>query len=471
MLKKVPKTQAKVRIEENKFVLTPLAASELPPSVLDLQRKITKSLPLVELVSLLIEVDRWTGFSDSLEHAGKYQSDNATDKRGHLYAAILAQACNFSLHRMERASNFKAERLAYYTNWYLREETLRPAITKLVNFQYHQPLAGHWGGGTLSSSDGQRFPVALSNRKAVALPRYFGYGKGITFYSWTSDQNSQFGSKPIISTDRDALYVLDEFQNNETELPLLEHTTDTAGFTDLIFGLFSLLGLQFSPRIRDIGGQSLYRLNKLTKHPLLKPMLVSLINQRLIVEHWDELLRVAGSIKLGWVTASLLISKLQSFPQQNALTRAIAEYGKLVKTIFILRYYESEEYRHRIEAQLNKGEGLHYLREFIFFANRGQLRKRKTEEQVNQANCLTLVTNAVIVWNTRYMSEVLDRQREAGQEIAEADLVHLSPTRFEHINAYGKYHFNVEEEMGRTQLRELRSEQSKLTQTGDAIQA
>ncbi len=44
----------------------------------------------------------------------------------------------------------------------------------------HQPLSHYWGGGNLSSSDGQRFPVAVKNRQAVALPRYFGYGRGVT---------------------------------------------------------------------------------------------------------------------------------------------------------------------------------------------------------------------------------------------------------------------------------------------------
>ena len=92
-----------------------------------------------------------------------------------------------------------------------------------------------WGTGMLSSSDGQRFPVKGKVRQARALPRYFGYGKGITFYTWTSDQFSQFGFKAIPSTKRDATYVLDEYLNNETELSLLEHTTDTAGYTDLIF--------------------------------------------------------------------------------------------------------------------------------------------------------------------------------------------------------------------------------------------
>ena len=83
------------------------------------------------------------------------------------------------------------DRLAWCTTWYVREETLRAAVAAIVNFQHRQPLSQHWGGGTLSSSDGQRFPVPVRSRTATALPRYFGYGQGLTFYCWTSDQFAQ----------------------------------------------------------------------------------------------------------------------------------------------------------------------------------------------------------------------------------------------------------------------------------------
>ena len=56
--------------------------------------------------------------------------------------------------------------------------------------------------------------------------------------------------------------LLDGILDNETELNILEHTTDTAGYTDVMFALFDVLGLRFSPRIRDIGKKSLYRLDK-----------------------------------------------------------------------------------------------------------------------------------------------------------------------------------------------------------------
>ena len=107
-----------------------------------------------------------------------------------LYAAVLAQGCNLGLTRMAHITDLDYRRLAWTTQWYLRDATLKAAVTGLVNYQGRQPLSAAWGGGTLSSSDGQRFPVAGHAANATALPRYFGYGRGVTFYTWTSDQFS-----------------------------------------------------------------------------------------------------------------------------------------------------------------------------------------------------------------------------------------------------------------------------------------
>lgn len=373
-----------------------------------------------------------------------------------LYAGILAQACNFGLDQMAEISDISYRQLAWCNSWYVREDTLQAAISDIVNFQYRQPLSRYWGGGTLSSSDGQRFPVSVKTQNATALPRYFGYGRGLTFYTWTSDQFSQYGTKVIPATVRDATYVLDAILDNETELTIMEHTTDTTGYTDIIFALFDLLGLQFAPRIRDIGDQHLYRIDRSINYQHLTPLLTRAINCDRILRYWDDLLRVAGSLKLGWVTASLLVQKLHASPRQSALTRALKEYGRLIKSIFILHYLESEEYRRRINAQLNKGEALHYLRRFLFFANEGKVRRHYLEDQTNQASCLTLVTNAAITWNTVYMAAVIEQLRKEGISVKEEDLTHLSPARYRHINPYGRYQFNVEEGLNRRQLRPLR---------------
>ncbi len=168
----------------------------------------------------------------------------------------------------------------------------------------------------MSSSDGQRFPAKGKIRQARAITRYFGYGKGVPFYSWTSDQFSQYGSRPIPATVRDATYVLDEILNNETELPIVEYTTDTAGYTELVFALCDLLGLRFSPQIRDLADQKLYRTAAINMdaYPQRKAHVSDLIQKTRILEDWDEMLRLAGSLKLGWVIAFLIVQKLQAFP-------------------------------------------------------------------------------------------------------------------------------------------------------------
>jgi TnpA family transposase len=446
-----------IRVEDDELILSPLEADNRPASAEALENLITARLPLVELSELLIEVDAWTHFSDHFVHAAGGDTLRPM-LRPHLYASILAHACNFGLEQMAHSTDISYRQLAWCTTWYLREETLEAAFTNLVNYHHKLPLSQAWGSGVLSSSDGQRFPVSGKNRHARAFPPTLGYGQGLTFYSWTSDQLAQYGSKPVIITARDATYVLDAILGNETELAILEHTTDTAGATEIIFALFDLLGLRFTPRLRDIGSRRLYRSGGIDLHnyPRLQPYIKGRINRQRVLDWWDDMLRAAGSMKLGHVTASLLVQKMQAYPQQNALAQALQEYGRLVRTLHVLRWYANNEDRRRVMRQLNKGEALHDLRAYLMIANKGQLRRKCGDELVNQASCLNLVTNAVILWNTVYMAEAVAQLKREGYPVTESDLAHIWPTRYEHINVYGRYHFNIEEAQRRAGLRPLR---------------
>jgi TnpA family transposase len=444
-----------VRIEHDDLIISPLIAEELPPSVSKLQAMITDRLPRVDLTELLIETDRWTRFSDHFTHASTRQPIN-TELSADLYASILAQANNHGLKKMAEISELSYPRLVWCSNWFLREETLQSAINNLVNYQFGQPLAARWGGGTMSSSDGQRFPVAVKARNTAIIPKYYGYGRILTYYSWTSDQHSQWRSKPVPSMTRDATYVLDGMIDNETELPLFEHSTDTAGYTELIFALFDLLGFMFSPRIKDLADQQIYCVDKKIHYKTLEKIIKGTVKTDSVLMHWDTILRIAASIRLGWVTASLFVSKLQSQHRQGIITKALKEYGKLIKSIYIPKYICREEQQRRVSLQLNKGEALHSLRRWLMFADEGQIRKSQLQDQANQASALTLVTNAIIVWNTRYMQAVIDQLRSEGYDVAEEDLRHISPCRFEHINKHGKLNFDVEREWSRKKLRSLR---------------
>ena len=439
---------ATVKIQAGRLLFDRDPAEVLPESVGDLGREIAGKLPKVELTDLLVEVDRLTGFSRFFTHAGGSEP-RAPDLRIHLYASILAQATNIGPVRMAELSDLSYRKLAWASTWYLREDTLKDAVAAIVNFHHRLPLSASWGGGTLSSSDGQRFAVDVRARNARAIPRYFGRGRGVTHYSWTSEQYSQYGTKVVPSTVRDATHVLDGILGNETDLPISEHTVDTHGFTEIVFALFAALGLRFSPRIRDLSDQLLHRMEGVGSgdgpraEAFAKDLLRGKINEKLILRHWDDILRVAGSLKLGWTPASLLVSRLQAKPRKSGLAKAIQEYGRLQKTLFILRYAEDLDLRRRIGRQLNKGEELGALKDFLFFANDGNVRKHQPEEQTDQALCLSLLVDAVILWNTVRYQEALDELRAEDYPVNDGDLAHLSPTRYAHINPYGRYRFDL----------------------------
>ena len=74
----------------------------------------------------------------------------------------------------------------------------------------------------------------------------------------------------------------------------------------------------------------------------------------------------------------------------------------------------------------------------------------------HQAGCLNLITNAVIVWNTVYMNAAIESLKSEGYPVANEDLRYLSPARYGHVNPYGRFIFEIEEESNRQQLRPLR---------------
>jgi len=134
----------------------------------------------------------------------------------------------------------------------------------------------------------------------------------------------------------------------------------------------------------------------------------------------------------------------------DRLAKALTALGHAVKTIFVLRYLSDPDLRYRVQLQLSHGESRHELvGRCLFFANRGEFRTGDAEEIMNKASCLSLLSNAVLVWNTIRMTQIVDQLRGAGHEIADQELAHVSPLMHTHVIPNGTYRFGDEEEPGR----------------------
>ncbi|MEB0195546.1 transposase, partial [Pseudomonas sp. CCI1.1] len=340
---------------------------------------------------------------------------------------------------------------------YLRDDTLSAANAILVAAQSQLELAQVWGGGEVASADGMRFVVPVRTVHAGPNPKYFGTGRGVTWYNLISDQFSGLNAITVPGTLRDSLVLLAVVLEQQTELQPTQIMTDTGAYSDVVFGLFRLLGYHFCPRLADVGGTRFWRTRPDADYGKLNGLARQSVKLDLIAEHWDDLLRLAGSLKLGRVPATGIMRTLQTGDRPTRLAQALAEFGRIEKTLHTLTYIDDESKRRATLTQLNRGEGRHSLARAVFHGKRGELRQRYREGQEDQLGALGLVVNIIVLWNTLYMTAAVERLKQHGYPVQDEDLARLSPLIFEHINMLGRYSFAVPEEVARGELRPLRN--------------
>ena len=86
----------------------------------------------------------------------------------------------------------------------------------------------------------------------------------------------------IPGTLRDFMYILDGLLEHQTRLQPGEVMADTAGVSEVVFGLFWLLGYQFSPRMADIGNAKFWRLDSTADYGVLNGIARARANTKLI---------------------------------------------------------------------------------------------------------------------------------------------------------------------------------------------
>ncbi|MDN5872388.1 MAG: Tn3 family transposase, partial [Nitrococcus sp.] len=433
--------------------ITPLD-NAVPEGADALMQQAYSRLPHLKITELLLEVDDWTGFTQHFTHL---KSGAVAGNRQLLLTAVLADAINLGLAKMaESCPDATYAKLTWLQAWHIRDENYAAGLAELTNAQFRQPFAAYWGDGTTSSSDGQNFKAGGRGQFAGHVNLKYGQEPGVQFYTHISDQYAPFHTKVINATVRDATHVLDGLLYRESDLRIAEHYTDTAGFTDHVFALMQLLGYRFAPRIRDLADRRLYIPSDARQYPTLAGMIGGRINGRRIRAHWDEILRLAASIKQGTVTASLMLRKLGSYPRQNGLAIALRELGRIERTLFALDWMQNVELRRRVQVGLNKGEAKNALARAVFLNRLGEVRDRRYENQRYRASGLNLVVNAIILWNTINMEQAIQALAASGQSIDKELLVHLSPLGWEHINLTGDYIWQQDKRVERGRFRPLR---------------
>ena len=448
-----------------RLVIDRLEALDIPDSLRELREQVSGMLPRVDLPELLLEVHCWTGFLDAYTHIGQSNA-RMVDLPRSVAALLVAEACNVGLTPViaEGHPALTRNRLGHVDANYLRTETHAAANATLIKAQSEIPIAQIWGGGLLASVDGMRFVVPVRTINAGPNPKYFGRGRGLTWFNAVNDQVAGIGATVVPGTVRDSLYVLDTILNLDGGPRPEMITSDTASYSDMVFGIFSLLGYRFSPRIASLSDQRLWRATMPdtaeSDYGPLDDVARNRINLSKIAAHWDDMTRVAASLATGTVRAYDLLRMLSRDGSPSPLGAAIAEYGRMDKTVHLLALIDpiDETYRRTTHTQQTAQESRHRLARAIFHGRRGQIYQRYREGQEDQLGALGLVLNAVVLWNTRYTDAAIDALRAAGNHVEDADVARLSPLGDQHINMLGRYAFTTSSPNGLRPLRTVPDE-------------
>ena len=431
-----------VALENGKLKLKREDALPIPEKTKKLRKVIESAMPRIRIEDLLAKVDVWTEFSKHLKPPPEVFERSLNLNKTKL-AALIAHGTNLGLSTMGNSTDaVTVEMLQNVSRHYLTEITLKEANNRLVNYHHKLSMSNIWGDGETSSSDGQRFGVQASSLIASYYPRYFGYyDKALTVYTHTSNQYSVFSTQVISCQPREALYVLDGLLDNDTNLQPREHYTDTHGFTEQLFGLCYLLGFSFMPRLKDLADQQLYKISKTEHYGNLNSIFRQAIDWQLIEEQYDQLVKIAASLKNKTAPAHVVLKRLINATPADHISKALTQLGRIIKTIFILRYLGDEKMRRKIQKQLNRGEQRHGLAKWLFFANHGEFRTGDYEEIMNKVSCLSILSNAALIWNSIEIGKIIEQLRLGGEEIKDEHIAGISPLIFRHIIPSGTYHF------------------------------
>ena len=438
-----PKVKIVTKKNSHKISITPFESQPEPENLATLKREVTQRWPSTSLLDILKETELRTGFSQFIQ-SGTERShmDNATLQR-RILLCLFGMGTNTGIKSMESLPEDDYKELLYIRKRFISSEGVRQAIAQVVNATLAVRLPEVWGEATTAcAADSKQFGAWDQNLLTEWHLRYGG--RGIMVY-WHVEKNaaciySQF--KRVSSSE--AAAMIQGVLRHCTEMEVNRQFVDSHGQNTVAFAFCRLLGFDLMPRLKGINRQKLYKAEKGQDFPNINlVMAAKAINWELIEEQLDTMVKHATALKLGMADAESLLRRFNRNNIQHPAYKALAELGKAIKTIFLCRYFGSEELRREIHAGLNVVESWNNTNGFIYYGKRGDVSTNRKDNQEMSLLCLHLLQASMVYINTLMIQQVLE---EPGwlELMAPRDLAALSPLITQHINPYGRFKLDME---------------------------
>ncbi len=396
-------------------------------------------LKQMHIGDVLAEVEVHTQYTKALTH--RRLNKTAPDLNT-IIACIVANGTRFGTHRMAKLCNISYDTLAETEKNYLSGETLHNAIDRVSNAIAALPIFKYYNiqeEVLHASYDGQRFQSHFNTISTHFCKKYFGRGKGLSAVSLNANHvpvNAQI-MKPY---SHESHYLFDVLHGNTSEIQPDVISTDTHGTNQFNFAILDCFGWSFAPRYARPGKElakffNLQKNGDYSEIVLLKP-----INRKLIEDNWDFIQQIIVSLDSSQSSQATIVRKMSRFKSRSNPFKALVEYDRLIKSIYLLDFIDDGTFRSYVHRALNRGESYHMLMRRIEEVN-GKFRGNSPDEITNWYDCSRLIATCIIYFNSRLLSFMMEKlQRE--NRIESLEIVKCcSPVAWLHINFNGSYSF------------------------------
>lgn len=442
--KQFPKNDL-VSIDKDGLVIHKHEKLDEPSILQEVDKAITKRMPENSILDLLVETESWLGLHTRFGPISGHKS-KIENRRQRFITTLFCYGCNLGPEQTTRSvKEFSRKQVAWLNLRHITEERLERATERVINAYNKFLLPKYWGTGKHASADGTKWNLYEQNLLSEYHIRYGGYG-GIGYYH-VSDMYIALFSNFIPCGVYEAVYILDGLIKNESDIKPDTIHGDTQAQNTPVFGLAHLLGINLMPRIRGLKKLLFFRPDKKTHYRHIDQLFSESINWKIIDTHLPDMLRIALSIKAGKITPSTILRRLGTKSRKNKIYFAFRELGRVVRTIFLLKYVGDVEIRRTVHAATNKSEEFNNFAQWSFFGSDGVIAENVRYEQRKIIKYNHLVANMVILHNVEAMTGVIKELQSEGMQITQEVLAGLSPYRTHHINRFGDYTLNLDREV------------------------
>ncbi len=445
------KSVAIVSKEDKSLIrLSPFEALPDPINLKQLKGEINRLWYKTSLLDILKETDLRVNFTRNFKSMGTREILDRETLQKRLLLCLFGMGTNTGLKRINTGIDGENyQDLLYVRRKYIHKDQLHSAIAEVVNAIFEIRLPHIWGEGTTTcASDSKHFTAWEQNLMTQYHLRY--RGRGVMIY-WHVEKNSAcIYSQLKTCSSSEVATMINGVLKHCTSMEVKKNYVDSHGQSEIAFAFTHLLGFQLMPRLKRMKVQKLYRphVGQSDSYANLQPILTRPIKWDLIRQQYDQMVKYATALRLGTAETEAILKRFRKNPVQHPTYQALMELGRVIKTIFLCQYLDSEELRREINEGLNVVERWNGVNDFIFYGKGGELADNRLESQELSVLSLHLLQICLVYVNTLMIQSVL-AQKHWQKRMTARDLQAITPLIFSHVNPYGLFKLDMKERIER----------------------